>query len=84
MAKTKTTTKPKTMPKTKTKTKTKTNTKTKTKLNQLLRCTVLGYRANRHTVSWTRQTAASPTPVALTFNEKVIRSYCILIIDANL
>ena len=59
-------------------------TKTKTNLNQLLRCTVLGYRANRHTVSWTRQTAASPTPVALTFNEKVIRSYCILIINANL
>ena len=36
-----------------------------------LRCTVLGYRASRHTVSWTRETAASQTPVALTFNEKV-------------
>ena len=45
----------------------------------IIRCTVLGYRASRPTVSWTRETAAFPTPVALTFNEKAgffIVSFC--------
>ena len=36
-----------------------------------LRCTVLGYRPARHSVSWTRTISSSHLPEALTFGTKV-------------
>ena len=41
--------------------------------NVELRCTVLGYKAGQHTVSWTRRTEDIETPTALTFGSMVSR-----------
>ena len=37
-----------------------------------LKCTVLGYKPEEHTVSWTRTTVNSSTPTALTFGSQVV------------
>ena len=39
----------------------------------LLKCTVLGYKQEVHTVSWTRTTRRNKNPTALTFGSQVTR-----------
>ena len=39
-----------------------------------LRCTVLGFKPESHSVSWTRTTPTDHNPTALTFGDKVRRS----------
>ena len=39
-----------------------------------LRCTVLGFRSDSHSVSWTRTTQDHHNPTALTFGDKVSRT----------
>ena len=45
-----------------------------------LRCTVLGFRSDSHSVSWTRTTPDHHNPTALTFGDKVSRN-CVSVRD---